>query len=381
MKKTLHGLCVITFAGAMFGMGRASAQSYTFTNLGTLGGTNSSALAINNAGQIVGSAQTAVNALHGAMWRGTTVTDMSTLGIFSNANNNLGQIAGNGISPSTGNSVASVWNGSTVTNLTTLGGYASDGYAINNSGQVAGVSYITGNANRHATLWNGAVATDLGTLGGTESSALAINNSGQVAGWATTESGTHLATVWNGTTAIGLDTLGGTNGMAFGINFAGLVVGYSMTIRNDASHATLWNGTSATDLGTLGGLNSYALGINSSGLVVGWAQTPGGRNDAPHAALWNGTTATDLNTFLDASTVTAGWVLDTAYGVNDQGSIVGVARNSVTGQQNAFLLAAVPEPETSAMLLTGLGLIGAVARRRRAADALKAEPRALSLRS
>ena len=45
------------------------------------------------------------------------------------------------------------------------------------------------------------------------------------------------------------------------------------------------------------------------------------------------------------------------------------------------VMAPVPEPETYAMLLAGLGVIGAVARRRRAADALKAEPSELSLRS
>jgi hypothetical protein len=81
---------------------------------------------------------------------------------------------------------------------------------------------------------------------------------------------------------------------------------------------------------------------------------------------------TDLNSFLDASTVSAGWVLTEAKDINDKGWIVGNALNTITGVSDGFLLsmgtasvAAVPEPETYGMMLMGLGLMGFVARRRR----------------
>ncbi|WP_256209002.1 FxDxF family PEP-CTERM protein [Nitrosospira sp. Nsp14] len=53
--------------------------------------------------------------------------------------------------------------------------------------------------------------------------------------------------------------------------------------------------------------------------------------------------------------------------INDNGWIVGNAHNSKTGVDHAFLLAPIPEPETYAMLLAGLGLLGFIARRRRTA--------------
>ncbi|MFZ1545620.1 MAG: PEP-CTERM sorting domain-containing protein [Candidatus Nitrotoga sp.] len=85
-------------------------------------------------------------------------------------------------------------------------------------------------------------------------------------------------------------------------------------------------------------------------------------NAAQHATLWNGTTATDLNSFLDAATISAGWELATADDINDNGWIVGIALNKLTGVRHGYLLsdtiAAVPEPATYTMLLAGLGLLG-----------------------
>jgi len=190
---------------------------------------------------------------------------------------------------------------------------------------VVGFSFVTGDTASHATLWNGTSATDIGTLGGTSSAAYGINNAGQVVG----ES-----------------------------NLAG----------DTLIHATLWNGTSATDLGTLGGAHSSARAINSAGQVVGYSYI-NALNSDQHATLWNGTSVIDLNSLLDANAVSAGWVLRDATGINDSGWITGNAVNTVTGDEHAFLLTAVPEPESYAMMLVGLGIVGAVARRRRSVSA------------
>ncbi len=128
-------------------------------------------------------------------------------------------------------------------------------------------------------------------------------------------------------------------------------------------HAVLWSNGTALDLGTLGGTDSYAYGLNNLGQAVGFSTIAG--NTAGHATLWVGGTAIDLNSFLDANTVQAGWVLSYATGINDNGAIVGAAYNNQLHVQRAFVLAPVPEPETYAMMLAGLGMLGWLARRKK----------------
>ncbi|MDN5751822.1 MAG: FxDxF family PEP-CTERM protein [Nitrosospira sp.] len=71
--------------------------------------------------------------------------------------------------------------------------------------------------------------------------------------------------------------------------------------------------------------------------------------------------ATVANTANDAS-------FSLAYGESLQGpaylSVAGIANGDLGGLYNGAIAAAVPEPETYAMLLAGLGLMGAVVRRR-----------------
>ena len=244
---------------------------------------------------------------------------------------------------------------------------------INDSGQVVGYSSTSGWPTLHAVIWNGTAPTDLGTLWGYASYAYAINNSGQVVGDVSGPSPTsgyptNQATIWNGTTGTDLGTLPGgapsaSHSYALGINNAGQVVGWSTT--NTGEHATIWNGTTPTDLGTLpGGHDSVATAINNLGQVVGYSYTSGGH--AEHATLWDHGTKIDLNTFLDNATRSAGWVLSIAHGINDSGWIVGDTGNTLHGgEAHAFLLIPVPEPETYAMFMAGLGLMGFIARRRK----------------
>jgi probable HAF family extracellular repeat protein len=217
----------------------------TATDLGTNGGTNSAAAGINNAGQVVGQADNAVNASGGQ------------LAIIH----------------------ATLWNGTTVTNLGTLGGTGSYAAAINNAGQIVGGAYTTGNANFHATEWNGTTATDLGALSGAASIASAINNAGQIAGSAPGFIAFQAA-LWNGTTVTGLGGLGRFVSQASGINEAGQVVGYSdIEFPNEGfagtDHAVLWEGGNTIDLNSVlkGSLAPYvtltgAVAINDNGWIT-----------------------------------------------------------------------------------------------------------------
>lgn len=346
----------------------AGTATYRFSDLGTLGGVHSSASAINNAGQVVGWAEKA-----------------------------------------SGESHATVWNNATATDLDPLGGTRSVANGINDAGQVVGEIYAAGDFTSHATLWDGTRAIELGTLGGASSSASAINNSGQLAGWAQTRSGESYATVWNGSVATQLekvDSHGSASNLyegsssARGINDNGQIAGISgrggvlwegtavstalpLTSANAINNSgavvgmshysacipdldqciysyhvpTLWNDGEWTDLPTLGTDDGEALAINDGGQITG---TSGG-----HAVLWDQTTPIDLNSFLDASIISEGWVLTAATGINEKGWIVGSAVNNQNNITHAFLLTPVPEPETYAMLLAGLGLVCSIANRRK----------------
>ncbi len=264
-------------------------------------------------------------------------------------------------SPITTNSNLGTWIG--------VGTYDTIAYGINSLGQVVGTSAVAGNL--QATLWNGDLATNLDTTGSAISQANAINDSGLAVGNSTTihkassnysEYQTTHAMLWDGTASTDLGTLGGSYSNATAINNAGQVVGIAATARDATGLATLWSGATVTSLGTLvGGEYSQANAINNAGLVVGYSSF--GSISNAHATLWDGTKVIDLNSFLNASTLSAGWVLNQATGINDNGWIVGNASNSLLGiTTDAFLLStaivsAVPIPAAVWLFTSGLGLM------------------------
>jgi probable HAF family extracellular repeat protein len=206
--------------------------------LGTLGGGNSNASGINDAGQVVGSSYSTIAGEYHAFVTGP--------------------------------------DGEGITDLGTLGGNQSSAFGINNAGQVVGRSNMSRDEyyKFHAFIaGNEAGMTDLGTLAGGAgvSEANGINDS-QVVGFATTTRGENHAFITgpNGVGMTDLGTLGGDYSVAWGINNSGQAVGTSTTTQGEY-HAFITGpgGVGMRDLGTLGGGTSDANGVNDAGQVVG----------------------------------------------------------------------------------------------------------------
>lgn len=350
------------------------AQSYTLTDLGTLGGPFSNGSAVNNQGQVTGDLYVnGLNAYHAFLSgaNGGSPRDLGTLGganSFGNALNDQGQVTGSAYPGYNGShAFLSGVNGGPLQDLGTLGGNYSTGFGVTATGQVGGYSTIA-NGDYHAFISgvNGSALQDLGTLGGNNSYGLGINATGQVTGESLTANGdTHAFLSGAGGGPLrDLGTLGALEGQGpadsrgIGVNSAGQVTGYAATADGHL-HAFLSgnNGGALQDLGTLGGGYSSGNSVNDQGQVVGFSYLEAGNTTA--AFLYSSGKMINLNTLLSPS---FGFILTSASGISDTGFITGTGIN-VEGRQDAFLLtpiaAAVPEASTtvsfSLLLVLGLG--------------------------
>ena len=167
-------------------------------DLGTLGGSNSVAYAINDAGQIAGDSRTKLDAAtHAFLWDANTkvMHDLGTLGgpySSMSAMNALGQVTGSSANANAGVEHAFLWrnNGTRMVDLGGLGGN-SYGRALNSAGQVVGWSYLSDSTTYHAFVWRNDATSiqDLNALIDTQDplkpyvtlmSAESINDAGQI---------------------------------------------------------------------------------------------------------------------------------------------------------------------------------------------------------
>jgi probable HAF family extracellular repeat protein len=253
----------------------AAPTTFTIRDLGTLGGTTSEAVAINDRGQVAGSSTTADGSSHAFVW--TLAQGMRDLGAGTAVDINVqGQVAGNDAgtvflwSPRTGR-----------LNLGTLGGISATVTDLNDRGQLVGsIDVAEGEfVVSHAFRWD--PRTGLRDLGA--GIATVVNESGQVAG-----TSDFTAFFWDPRT--GRQPIAGDFGdgqttfvvAITGINNRGQVIGTS-------TQAFVWSKTAgALSLDTLDALSSDALDINERGVVVGRVQVP--LEDVDHAYRWTRST-------------------------------------------------------------------------------------------
>jgi probable HAF family extracellular repeat protein len=357
----------------------------SLTDLGALPGVNSSFGSwISANGLIAGeSGNGEIDPLTGGpeeravLWKDGHITDLGTFGgneSWANAVNNRGHVVGSAANavPDPFNSPPFLYGWGTQMHaflredgarhdLGTLGGPDNLALYVNEAGQVAGFSYtsytpnqLTGVPPGHPFLWENGTMHDLGTIGGTQVFDLdGLNERGQVIGQMTMadEVRSHPF-FWDGKKLIDLGTFGGNGANANWFNEKGEIVGHSqyatdcpVSGQGSIDHAYLWRNGLMTDLGTVPGINpleglSSAWGINSKTQIVGNSATCD--FSILVAFLWENGSMVDLNTLIPAN---ASLQLFNAIYISDRGEITGFGILA-NGDVHDFLL--IPCDETHA---------------------------------
>ncbi len=361
---------------------KAQTNQYQVHPLKGLGGTQTTAYGINNLGWVTGGGSLPGDlSEHALLWRAGIMTDLGTLG---GPNSSAGFPLKNDVSliPGFSQIRASdplredwvydclellsgvtqcqditritrgfLWQSGTMAALPTLGGNNAQAWGANDSGQIVGVAE-TSSADANCTppqildyeavIWTpaqGLVQKLPPYHGDKVSAAIGINSIGQVVGASgacapiSPAIASH-AVLWNNGTPISIGSLGGKLGnVAYAINSAGQVAGVSDLKGDNTAHAFFWqSGQGMLDLGTLpGDFLSIAYSINDSGQVVGSSCDV---NFNCRAFLWQNGSMYDLNALISS---TSSLYLVSANDLNNYGEIVGQAFDQKSGTLPAFV--------------------------------------------
>jgi probable HAF family extracellular repeat protein len=299
----------------------------TLIDLGTLGGTWTIPIGINDLGDVVGGATLPGNLVERPFrWSNGTIQPLDVLPGHAQgqarAINNAGQIVGHSY-PAGGfgffSSRAVIWDNGTAIDLNTAATAAAGwtrlafAFDINDSGQIVG-SGFRGNVQSAFLLDDGAI-TDLGTLGGT-SIATSINRFGQIAGMASNADGTTHAVTWTDGVIRDLGVGAGGSGfsVAYGPNIFGETAGSWSSPSGPIPMFWEADGTPVT-LPLLDPAGS-AFDINNLRQIAGSGNLPG--SGAQRAVVWEGGSPIDLETM-----VTTAVELTSANAINNAGQVVG----------------------------------------------------------
>jgi probable HAF family extracellular repeat protein len=318
--------------GAAFAQAPAQIQAkakvqYQVSNLDTLGGTSSGGNSINDQSWVAGYSRLPDDqSRHATLWQNGSITDLGTLGgpnssVTWNVKNTEGIIVG--ISQTADpEPLGEFWSSAAFYGPPNNVGFINLGFVWEQD-QMRGLPNFPGGNNGFAT---------------------GANNLGQVVGWA--ENDVHdpmcvspqvlqfRPAVWELGPPDQIHDLplitGDTSGAATAINDNGQIVGISGICdqavgRHTARHAVLWENGGVTDIGNLGAQWwNTPTAINQRGDVVGFAGDPAFvEGDIVHAFMW--TREDGIRHLKPLPRRTPKHVDSEAYGVNEARQVVGVS--------------------------------------------------------
>ena len=300
---------------------------YQVSNLPDFGGTSSGGNSINDQSLVAGYSRLPDRNRHATLWQSSLLTDLGTLGgpnssVTWNVKNTAGIIAG--ISQTADpEPLGEAWSSAAFYSTPNNVGYINLGFVWENN-QMRGLPNFPGGNNGFAT---------------------GANNLGQVVGWA--ENDVHdptcvspqvlqfLPAMWTlGPPDVIQDLpliLGDTSGAATAINDNGQMVGISGICdqavgRHTAKHAVLWENGTVTDIypDAPAPWWNTPTAINQRGDVVGFAGDPAFvEGEVVHAFLW--TNEDGIRQLKPLPRRTPPHVDSEAYGINEARQVVGVS--------------------------------------------------------
>jgi probable HAF family extracellular repeat protein len=314
---------------------------FELTDLGALPGAHPGGIAnaINDRGEVVGSAANSNGLVRPFLYRNGTMTDPGSAAGWGEAVaiNNAGQILTHESAGSEHRSFLIGTNG--VIDLSAQAGQWVSAMSLNKAGVVVGVT-SPGDNQYSAFMWSNGVFTVLGVPAGTLTSvATDINKRGVIAGKITVPpapaylNSERAVLFRNGDASVLRLPAGAVGSVAKAINFRGQIAGdaYYSPDADGQSRAFVFYGGKPLSIGTLHGDRiSNASDINNAGQVVGISQD---LVNEPRAFLYSFGVLYDLNDLVKHA---RGWHFRTANAINNRGQIVGEAL--VEGGSRPYLL-------------------------------------------
>ena len=347
-------LYILVLAASFASCACASVYNVRFLNnpTGLLTSKNFGPCRINDSGQIVGVALDTSGYVHGVMWQpdGSTVDfgRMSSVRATFSGINIHGDVVGTDASKG-----FMLTSDGTKIDLLASGYGTTRAMGINDSGIAVGQATST---SAYPVKWSvNGIPTFLQTSGSGEGGAMDINESGQIAGWYKNINNINRACTWqpDGTLTDLATPQGYQYSWATFNNNTGQALGFCSQSLSSSSVGILWDADGSYHTFSNSNWNISLCGLNDSGAVLGAGSVTD--LDRAYPFIYTPDKGFDIISVPGISYIGP-------YGINNNGTLVGVAYDQATGSYRPCVFELVPEPSSIIGLIVGFMSTGALLR-------------------